>query len=258
VIRAERNIGFGPANNLAAAGVRGSFIALINSDAYVHPGALDLLVDKLIKNPSTALTGPLLLNLDGSIQESRFPYPTPARAWLENLGFSKLARFLGRGQLDRTESEWLSGACLVVRREVWEQSGGFDESFFLYAEETDWQRRLRDAGWEIHFVPEAKVTHVGGASGLERCFRVRERFFEGADRYILKHHGLSGAVSFRAATAVGAALRWARCVAGGIIGLGGQQSAKAWAWLLGRQLFRRLPENPPPMAAVVDKPCGAD
>ena len=73
--------------------------------------------------------------------------------------------------------DWLSGAFLLVRREVFDQVGGFDERFFLYAEETDWQRRIRNAKWEIDWVPEARVVHFGGASGGGIPAKGREFFF---------------------------------------------------------------------------------
>jgi GT2 family glycosyltransferase len=77
----------------------------------------------------------------------------------------------------------------------------------MYAEETDWQRRIRDAGWEIAFTPAVQVTHLGGASGAKEKARVNRHFFESLDRYEFKHHGATGLVLLRAAMVVGCLLR---------------------------------------------------
>jgi N-acetylglucosaminyl-diphospho-decaprenol L-rhamnosyltransferase len=239
VVRAERNLGFGAANNIGAASSRGEFIALVNSDAFVGAGALEGLRDYLQRTPRAAIVGPRLENADGSFQESRFAFPSPKRAWIENLGLARLHRYL-RGTQPAVGGavSWLSGACLIVRRAAWEDAGGFDESFFLYAEETDLQRRITALGWEIHWVPDFVVTHIGGSSGLAEREVVRERFFEGADRYILRYHGRLGAWGFRAATAFGAVLRWGACaLRGGAFGT----SARRWGWIFRRQVLSPLP-----------------
>jgi N-acetylglucosaminyl-diphospho-decaprenol L-rhamnosyltransferase len=241
VIRAGRNMGFGAANNLGAASTRSEFIALVNSDAFVGAGALEGLRAYLQRTPRAAIVGPRLENADGSFQESRFVFPSPTRAWIENLGLARLKRFLtGTRPAVGGPVSWLSGACLMVRREVWEDAGGFDESFFLYAEETDLQKRITALGWEIHWAPDFVVTHIGGSSGLAEREVVRERFFEGADRYILRYHGRLGAWVFRAATACGALLRWGACaLRGGAQG----KSARRWAWIFRRQVLSSLPKG---------------
>ncbi len=247
VIAAGRNLGFGAANNLGVDATEGEFIALVNSDAFVRKGVLQGLQDYLKRNPKAAVVGPRLENSDGSFQESRFVFPTPRRAWVENLGLARLARLLRRLKSGKPwrdgPVEWLSGACLMVRRAAWEHVGGFDESFFLYAEETDLQRRMASKGWEIHWTPDLVVTHIGGSSGLAEREAVREHFFEGADRYILRYHGLPGVWVFRAATAAGAALRWSwYALRGGHRG----RSARRWAWILRRQISSPIPRMSQP------------
>ena len=256
VVCAERNLGFGAANNVGAASTTGEFIALVNSDAFVRAGTLEGLQGYLQKTPHAAIAGPRLENADGSFQESRFSFPSPFRAWVENLGLARVNRFL---RPKRSHSpgpvQWLSGACLMVRRAVWEDTGGFDESFFLYAEETDLQRRIAAKGWEIHWTPDFVVTHIGGSSGLAEREVVRERFFEGADRYIVRYHGFFGAWLFRAATVCGAVLRWGWSVLRS--GRAGK-SALRWAWIVRRQISSPLPkasgrphENVTPAAATL-------
>ena len=121
------------------------------------------------------------------MQLSCFRFPTPRQAWVENLWVSALFPehpVLGDYRRWAHDSErqvdWIVGACMLVRREVVEQVGGFDEAFFLYAEETDWQRRMRDGGWEIAFTPAAEVTHLGGASGASEQARDQPAFLRRA------------------------------------------------------------------------------
>lgn len=239
VKRLKENIGFGRANNRGFEEVRGGYIALVNSDAFVSLGAMEGLRSYLQAHPEAGVVGPCLLNADGSFQESRFAFPSPARAWAENTGVLALLKIAGMGApMDRRSAgrvDWLGGACLMVRREVWADTGGFDSAFFLYSEETDWQRRIQNQGWEIHWVPEIAVTHLGGGSGLAEREAVREHFFEGVDRYFWKHHGKIGVVSLRCAMIIGAVLRWIREAAKPM----GHTSLPAW--ILHRQMTREFP-----------------
>ncbi len=236
IISLSNNIGFGSASNIGVDSTNAPFVALVNSDAFVFPGALQVLRDYLLANPKVGVVGPRLLNADGSIQESRFAFPTPWRVWSENLGISRFAKWMtGDGGLSHGAVEWLSKACLMFRREAWSQVSGFDESFFLCSEEIDLQRRMQLAGWEVHWVPEAVVTHLGRSRGAVMREVIREYIYDGGDRYFLKHYGRWGAISLRAATATGAALYWVRAT------LGGQGRATDAEWIFRRQISRALP-----------------
>jgi GT2 family glycosyltransferase len=205
LIARETNGGFGAANNEAMRIAQGRFLLLLNSDAFPEKPALPALLDFIRENPRAGAVGPRLLNADGSLQVSCHPFPSPLFAWRENLWLTSGYRHWPHDQVRRVD--FLIGACLLVRREVYEQLGGFDETFFMYSEEADWQRRMRDAGWDRVFVPTARVTHLGGASGATEETRIRRHFFESLDHYERKHHGLAGLIAFRAAMAAGCALR---------------------------------------------------
>jgi hypothetical protein len=214
LIESPVNAGFGAANNLAMRKASGRYFLLLNSDAFPEPGAIRALLEYLQSHPKVAMAGPRLLNEDGSLQVSCFKFPSPLRAWLENLWIS--AAFphhpvVGDYRFWRHDSErtvdFLIGACILLPREAFERTGGFDEQFFMYSEETDWQRRIRDLGWEIAFTPAARVTHLGGASGATDPKRISRYFMESLDRYELKHHGVAGLVFFRCAMIIGCALR---------------------------------------------------
>jgi GT2 family glycosyltransferase len=241
------NVGFGAANNQAMRLASGQFIMLLNSDAFLKPGATRALLQYLNDQAAVGVVGPKLLNVDNSVQQSCYRFPSPGQCWRENLWISAL--FGDHPALgdyhhwahDRDRDvEWIVGACMMLRREVFEKVGGFDERFFMYAEETDWQRRIRDAGWAIAFTPSAQVTHLGGASGAKEKARVNRHFFESLDHYERKHHGMLGLFSLRAAMVLGCFVRsvgWAVVL---VLVPARRQAAKAkvrmHSWLAIRQM----------------------
>ena len=237
LIENPRNAGFGAANNLALRQATGEFLLLLNSDAFVHPGAVSALSEFLRDHPRVGAAGPRLLNRDGTVQQSCYPYPSPGRAWLENLGMAGL-----RPQDHEASVDWVIGASLLVRRDAYRQVGGFDEAFFMYQEETDWQYRMRDVGWGIGLVPSAVVTHLGGASGASESARINAHFFDSLDYYTRKHYGLPGLISLRVAMVLGAALRTLVWAAISVASPGRRSTARAktrlQAWLCFRQATR--------------------
>lgn len=238
------NRGFGTANNQAMRQAGGDFFLLLNSDAFVHRGAVEALIAQLQEAPRAAIAAPRLLNADGTLQPSCWKFPAPGRVWLENLGVcslfphtSALGDYSKWAHDAPRQVEFVSGACFLVRREAFESSGGFDENFPLYAEETDWQKRLQQAGWKILFLPTAQVTHLGGASGGNR--ETQRKFFDGLDRYTRKHHGKSGVIIMRTGMAVGCL---ARLLAWSALGLVpsrrpvARKKTRLHSWLLWRQV----------------------
>ena len=214
VIASERNLGFGAANNVAMAEAAGEFFLLLNSDAFPKGDALPVLVEYLRSHPRMGAAGPRLLNRDGSLQVSCWKFPSPVRSWLEGVGLA--AAFPRHPQLgdyyrwahdEERTVDFVIGACLLVRRQVLATVGGFDERFFMYAEETDWQKRMHKHGWEVGFTPRAEVTHLGGASGHGAVAPVNSHFFRSMDLYLRKHHGVAGLLAARVALALGSAGR---------------------------------------------------
>ncbi|MFN2385399.1 MAG: glycosyltransferase family 2 protein [Thermoanaerobaculia bacterium] len=173
VLTEPQNRGYGAACNRGAAESSRPYVLFLNSDSYVGDGAVGALIEALEKEPRAAAAGPLLRYPDGSLQPSIQRLPTPWRIFCESSGLAFLSG--GRGALRghtatredharRRAVEALMGAALLVRRSDFEEAGGFDERFFLYAEETDLMARWRARGREVLFVPDATVTHEGGAS----------------------------------------------------------------------------------------------
>jgi N-acetylglucosaminyl-diphospho-decaprenol L-rhamnosyltransferase len=191
----QENSGMGGGNNAGMREANGRYAFLLNSDAWVERDGLERLVAFADAHPHAAVVGPRLLNPDGTLQRSVRGDPTLWRLATEYLFLRKLGprsdlfnAFYGGGfEHDETrEVESLLGAALLVRREAAASVGLFDESFFMFSEETDWLYRFRRAGWKIVFYPGAEVTHVGGASHGGKLYTENLR---GILRFFAKHRG---------------------------------------------------------------------
>lgn len=216
LIRNPTNAGFGAANNLAmaAASPAADYFLLLNSDAFLSPGALKAMVAIMEAQPAVGLVGPRLEYAPGKLQQSVYYFPSPGRAWLESLWITAVTPVRsGWDDLRHWphDSDWLCpwviGACMLVRRAVYQQVGGFDEAMFMYAEETDWQKRIAGAGWKIAFTPRALVTHLGGASSASSKPKISQMSLDSQNYFIRKHHGPLGLFVFRIANIVGAIAR---------------------------------------------------
>jgi GT2 family glycosyltransferase len=195
----QPNVGMGAGNNAGMRVASGRWFLLLNSDAWLAPGAVERLVDFGDAHPRVAVVGPRLRNPDGTLQRSVRAFPTPWRLATEYFFIRKLAPrtnllnplYQGAFEHDAVRKvDWVSGACLFVRREATEEVGLFDEDFFLFSEETDWCFRFHAAGWQVLFYPGAECTHVGGASHGGRHYRENLR---GHLRFLAKHRGIAEA-----------------------------------------------------------------
>ena len=192
------NVGFARAVNQALARTSSRYLLVLNADIEVHEGALEALYDFMEQTPDAGLAGARLVDQDGNLQHScRTFYSASAIA----LRRTPLGRLMPRHRAlrehlmldwDHDEArtvDWLQGACLMMRREALEQVSGMDERFFLYFEDVDLARRVADAGWGVHYVPEAELTHHyrrsshGGLLSLEKLHHL----VSGA-RYLTKWH----------------------------------------------------------------------
>lgn len=213
LIRETENRGYGAACNRGARETIGKYVLFLNSDAAVAPGAVAALVAALEGDSGAAAAGPRLINPDGSLQPSIQRLPTPWRIFCESSGLAALSGGRGLRGHTRTREDHglaravtaLKGAALLVRRSAFEEAGGFDEDFFLYAEETDLLARLAARGYRILYEPRARVMHRGGASGGDALFG---ELHAGLRRYVEKHHGKAAARVAGAVLTAGAAARW--------------------------------------------------
>ncbi len=211
VIPLLQNVGFGAANNIGFGTASGRFLLLLNTDTIVLPGSIDSMLQTLESQPTVGAVGCKLQNPDGSLQKSCWSFPSPLRAWTEALGFNRLGIVKDWHQWDHASYQlvdFVIGAALLVRRSVVDQIGGFDEQYFLYAEEADWQRRMHNQGWRIAFNPTHSIVHIGGASGVSLGDRQLVEFCRSTERFIRKYHGNIGLAFFSSAVVFGTAIRW--------------------------------------------------
>ena len=172
---------------------------LLNPDTWVRPGAVAALVEFLRAHPEVGMAGSRLEDPDGTPQHSRFRFPGIANQFDDALQFGVVSRLLRRWRTSPPiadaphEIDWLSGACTMVRREVFERVGPFDEGYFLYFEELDFSRRAHALGIRSWYVPSSRVVHlVGQSTGVTVRGRRPERtpayWFASRRRYYGKHH----------------------------------------------------------------------
>ena len=199
LVTLEKNVGFGAASNQAIERCCSEQIVLLNADTQMRHGSLQALCNYLDDHPQAAIIGPRILNPDGTLQTSCFHFPTPLHIFLY---ISELYRLIPRlpilkqRTLQKMTGEspkqvpWILGAALAFRRETFDRLGGFDESFFMYFEEVDLCYRLSSQGKQIHFVPEAEITHVGGGSTTQKRAWSYIQFFTSLAQFYRKHYSM--------------------------------------------------------------------
>jgi GT2 family glycosyltransferase len=194
----ERNLGFAAGVNLGLGRCRSSAdVLLLNPDATIDRAGVDALVRCLHARSDRACVAPAQLDPStGEPARVAWPLPTPFGAWVEAVGFGRLRR----------GHQFMIGSVLLLRRSALIELGRFDERFFLYAEETDWQRRASRRSWSSAVCMQAIADHEG--AGTSRDARRREALFHaGQETYIRKWHGAVGWWCYRAAAFAGAAGR---------------------------------------------------
>jgi len=195
VIANNDNRGFTVGNNQGLACAHGDFLLLLNPDTEVEGDALWQLVDYANSHPRVGMIGPRLLNPDGSTQSSRRRFPTlPVlfleSTWLQGLLPRRALRFYYAQERpdDAVQTvDWITGAAMLTRREVIAQVGGLDEGFFMYSEELDWCHRIKDAGWEIVYYPQARIVHHEGKSS-EQVVPARHIYFQSSKVYYARKY----------------------------------------------------------------------
>ncbi len=204
VVINQQNVGFGMANNQGFALAASDYVLLLNTDAFIKPECVEKLVATIQSNGNIGVVGPKILNVDGTIQPSVHQFPGPLRAileywWLERMfrPGTRFGSYRSWSYSQQADVPWLIGACMLVRKSVITETNGFSQEFFMYAEETDWQKRISDNGSRIVFTPKAECIHLGGASGGIEDLKVRSEFFRSQDIYLRKHSGILGLVFFR-------------------------------------------------------------
>jgi N-acetylglucosaminyl-diphospho-decaprenol L-rhamnosyltransferase len=182
VVVPGRNLGYGAAANRGAAATTAELILVCNPDLSVHPGALAALVAVLDQQPDVAVAGPLIRTPAGD----RYPSARRFPSLIDAGGHALLGLFAPDNRFTRNyqrsdmaaandtpqRADWVSGSCFLVRRSAFEAVGGFDEAYFMYAEDADLCWRLAGAGWAATYVPTAEVLHIQGVSTDHHPYRM--------------------------------------------------------------------------------------
>jgi len=205
------NTGFAAANNQGMSVAKGRYVLLLNSDTIILDGAVQKMVVFADARPEVGVAGCRVENRDGSLQPTCFMFPSLTNLVLMTTHLYKLFarnRFFGRALMswwDRTderEVEVVTGCFMLVRREVLDTVGCFDEAYFFTGEEADWCRRIAKAGWKLVFTPSARIIHLDGATARTLGWRSDALQTRGMIQLFRSHYGVSYAVS-------AAALLWA-------------------------------------------------
>jgi N-acetylglucosaminyl-diphospho-decaprenol L-rhamnosyltransferase len=217
LIEPIENLGFGRAVNLAATRSNSPWVAAANADIEVSDGALETLLEAGRRNPEIGAIAPRLVLPDGSTQHSVHRFPSPALAAIVGLALYRLSpswadRLCLEGFWDpdrRRQVDWAHGAFLLLRREVFDRVGGFDESQWMYAEDIDIGWRLRRSGHPVLYEPEAAVRHALSASARQAFGDVERDARHTAASYIwlARRRGTVVARATAALNITGAALR---------------------------------------------------
>ena len=195
VIDAGANVGFARGSNIGIRHTSAPLVLLLNPDSEVRPGALDALVDALESRPGAAVAGPRLVDEQGRAELSFGSMIGPlaeARQKVLVQGSSRGLPFI-RGYVERLtrqarEVDWVSGACLLVRRADAEAVGLMDERYFMYAEDVDFCAAIRARGGRILFTPAAEVVHLRGKSAASAPGTVERAYRESQLAFYAKHH----------------------------------------------------------------------
>ena len=241
------NLGFAAATNVGLRQAGGRHALLLNPDTLAHPGALEALTAYADAHPEAWALGPRLLDPDGSLQRTGVRFPSAWNLLVEALF---LDRLLPRTRLFGSHCEryadpararrvdYLQGSCLLLRMDAVRRVGELDEEFFLYFEETDWCYRCRAAGGEVHYVPDATVTHHGGSG--ERHYGERRLLLHHAGllRFCRKHYGTARGAGVRAAAGARALIRLGQWSLLALLGL--PDRTRAWSSVRGYAGVLRL------------------
>ena len=216
LVRQRPNLGFAGGNNVALRHARGRYFLLLNSDTVVRPDFLPELVRYADAHPRAGLIGPKLLNPDGTLQYSCRRFPTLGAGLFRHTPLEWLAPknsytsdYLMRewDHASPREVDWLSGACLMARREMIDAVGGLDAGYFMYFEDVDWALRARNGGWEVHYIPQPVVLHEIGRSSDRRPKRMIVMHHQSAYRFFRRHSKVGGNPAGRLLLAGGLAAR---------------------------------------------------
>lgn len=216
VVAHSTNLGFCAGNNRAIPATTGRYVLFLNSDTVVTDGAFDAMIDFADENPDIGIVGPKLLNQDGSLQYSCRRYPNLGAGFFRNtpLGWLFPKNHFTQDYLmsdwDHAtvrDVDWVSGAALMIRRDMLEKTGGFDEGFFMYCEDVDLCYRVHELGMRVVYFPHVSIFHIIGRSTNQVPTRMTYMFHRSMYRFYKKHYAVKTSVFIRPLIIPGLILR---------------------------------------------------
>jgi len=197
LIASSVNLGFGKANNLAMRESTGRYLLILNPDTIIQEDTLHAMVTFMDAHPDAGMAGCKVLNADGTFQLScRRGFPTPWASFCKVFGLSALfpnsKLFAGYNltYLDENKTypvDALAGSFMMVRREVFDQTGGFDEEYFMYGEDLDWCFRTQKAGWKVYYTPATQIIHYKGESTKRSSIDEVRVFYDAMHIFVRKN-----------------------------------------------------------------------
>ena len=215
LLRTGGNLGYGKAANLGASGFDGDWLVVANPDVTWSPGALDALLEAGRRWPRAGCLGPAIRTPGGQLYPSARAFPSLGRGighalfgwWWPANPWTRSYRAEAGSPVEGTTG-WLSGSCMLLRREAFEAVGGFDPTYFMYCEDMDLCRRLAEAGWSNVYVPSAVITHEGGHATSRAAGPMLREHHRALYRYLSRQYAGPSWAPVRALLAVGLLLRY--------------------------------------------------
>lgn len=195
LIENKSNIGFAKANNQGIKVSKGRYLLLLNSDAFLLENTIKEMINFADNQNEVAVVGSMWLNPDGSFQASYNDFPKLLPECMLSLGIAKILYSPFFPSYPPEEStkikrcDWVGGACMLVRKSAIDEVGLLNENYFMYVEEADWCYRMVKAGWEVFYLPQAKVIHLGGQSADRISLQQQIRLYQSKYYFFLNHYG---------------------------------------------------------------------
>ncbi|MFV0245148.1 MAG: glycosyltransferase [Qingshengfaniella sp.] len=226
VLQSGHNGGYGYGNNVGiraglSDGRRPDFIYVQNSDAFPDPGAIHRLLEALLADPKVGFAGSYIHGEDNTPHETAFRFPSVLGELEGAAHTGPVSRLLDRWRVslplpdETVEMDWICGASVLMRMDTLDAIGLYDETYFLYYDETDLCRRVWAGGWKILYVRESAVTHIGSVStGMKTWTRIPGFWLDSRLHYLTKHHGVLYAMGADCALVIGSAIYGLRRLTG--------------------------------------------
>ena len=191
IVEIGKNIGFGSAHNAGFRQSRGEYILFLNPDAKIAPSVLDKMLDAFAEDEKIGIVGPLLVDSAGQVQPDCFGAHRTLLSTIKDKIFERKEKQALAGE-KVFKADWVSGGSMMIRRDVFEKTGGFDENFFMYFEDVDLCARARKSGSIVAIHPAARIFHESGKSFASEREK-KKHYYASQDYYFRKHFGLVGA-----------------------------------------------------------------